>query len=48
MSNTAIDNGSVRVVGLVGSLRPGSYTRLGVQLALQGAAELGHILTGSQ
>ncbi|MFZ2361800.1 MAG: NAD(P)H-dependent oxidoreductase [Anaerolineae bacterium] len=41
MSNTAIDNGSVRVVGLVGSLRPGSYTRLGVQLALQGAAELG-------
>lgn len=31
----------VVVVGLVGSLRPGSYTRLSVQLALEGAAELG-------
>jgi FMN reductase len=41
MSKTAKSNGSVQVVGLVGSLRPGSYTRLSVQLALQGAAELG-------
>lgn len=32
---------TVRVVGLVGSLRPGSYTRLSVNLALEGAAELG-------
>jgi FMN reductase len=31
----------VVVVGLVGSLRPGSYTRLSVQLALEGAVELG-------
>jgi FMN reductase len=40
---TQIDNshGVVRVVGLVGSLRPGSYTRLSIKLALEDAAELG-------
>ena len=32
---------AIRVVGLNGSLRDGSYTRLAVQIALQGAAELG-------
>jgi NAD(P)H-dependent FMN reductase len=41
MSETINNSTTVRVVGLVGSLRPGSYTRLSVQLALQGAAELG-------
>lgn len=29
------------VVGICGSIRPGSYTRLALQLALQGAAEMG-------
>ena len=32
---------AIRVVGLSGSLRDGSYTRLAVQVALRGAAELG-------
>jgi len=32
---------TVRIVGLVGSLRTTSYTRMGVEVALQGAAELG-------
>jgi FMN reductase len=32
---------AIRVVGLSGSLRDGSYTRLAVQIALRGAAELG-------
>ncbi len=32
---------AIRVVGLSGSLRDGSYTRLAVQNALRGAAELG-------
>jgi NAD(P)H-dependent FMN reductase len=32
---------TIRVVGLSGSLRDGSYTRLAVQVALRGAAELG-------
>ncbi len=41
MNQTTNTDAAVRVVGLVGSLRPGSYTRLGVQLALDGAAELG-------
>jgi NAD(P)H-dependent FMN reductase len=31
---------SIRVVGLCGSLRPGSYTRLALRIALRGAAEL--------
>lgn len=41
MNNLIKTNDSVQVVGLVGSLRPGSYTRLAVQLALSGASELG-------
>ena len=32
---------AIRVVGLSGSLREGSYTRLAVQIALRGAAALG-------
>jgi FMN reductase len=32
---------SVRIAGICGSLRPGSYTRLAVQVALRGAAALG-------
>ncbi len=32
---------SLRIVGICGSLRPGSYTRRAVQVALSGAAELG-------
>jgi FMN reductase len=32
---------AIRVVGLSGSLREGSYTRLAVQIALRGAADLG-------
>ena len=32
---------AIRVVGISGSLRAGSYTRLAVQIALRGAAELG-------
>jgi len=31
----------VRVVAICGSLRPGSYTRLALQVALQGARETG-------
>lgn len=31
----------MRIVGICGSLRPGSYTHLAVQVALEGAAELG-------
>ena len=31
----------LRVVGIVGSLRPGSYTRQAVKIALQGASEKG-------
>ena len=38
MSNT---RESIRVVGLSGSLRPRSFTRLAVQEALKGAAEMG-------
>jgi NAD(P)H-dependent FMN reductase len=30
-----------KIVGLPGSLRPGSYTRMAVQIALEGAAEAG-------
>ncbi len=41
MNQTRNTSGTVRVIGLVGSLRPGSYTRMTVQLALQGASELG-------
>ncbi len=41
MNNSNNTNGVVRVAGLVGSLRPGSFTRLSVMLALEGAAELG-------
>lgn len=41
MNQSDNSDGVVRVVGLVGSLRPGSYTRLSVRLALEGAAELG-------
>lgn len=41
MNNSNSTNGAVQIAGIVGSLRPGSYTRLSVQLALQGAAELG-------
>ncbi len=32
---------AIRVVGIVGSLRSGSYTRLAVKMALAGAAKLG-------
>ena len=32
---------SVRIVGICGSLRQGSYTRLALEVALRGAAELG-------
>jgi NAD(P)H-dependent FMN reductase len=32
---------SIQVVGVCGSLRPGSYTRLALRTALRGAAELG-------
>jgi FMN reductase len=32
---------AVSVVGICGSLRPGSYTRLALEIALQGARELG-------
>lgn len=35
------DNNQIRVVGICGSLRNGSYTRKIVKLALEGAAELG-------
>lgn len=41
MSDGNDTDGIVRIAGLVGSLRAGSYTRLVVQLALEGAAELG-------
>ena len=33
--------GTIRVAAICGSLRPGSYTRQALQVALQGAAELG-------
>lgn len=39
--NYSDNSDGVVVAGLVGSLRPGSYTRLSVKLALEGAAELG-------
>lgn len=39
--NEQISRTSVRVVGLVGSLRTVSYTRMAVKLALAGAAKLG-------
>ncbi len=39
--NSYDNSNDVVVVGLVGSLRPGSYTRLSVKLALEGAAERG-------
>jgi NAD(P)H-dependent FMN reductase len=32
---------SVRIAAICGSLRPGSYTRLALEIALQGAAEIG-------
>ena len=32
---------TVRIAAICGSLRPGSYTRLALQIALQGAAEVG-------
>jgi FMN reductase len=32
---------SVRIAAICGSLRPGSYTRLALEIALQGAAEVG-------
>ena len=32
---------SLRIIGIVGSLRQGSYTRLAVKIALQGAEEMG-------
>ena len=41
MTENLSNNPPVRIVGLVGSLRAVSYTRFSVQLALQGAAELG-------
>lgn len=34
-------NRTIRIAALNGSLRPGSYTRLALETALQGAAELG-------
>ena len=34
-------NGNVSVVGICGSIRPASYTRQAVKLALQGADETG-------
>jgi len=39
--NSGQRGGSVRIAGICGSLRPGSYTRLAVQIALQGAAGVG-------
>lgn len=36
------DNGdNILVVGISGSLRPGSYTRMAIEIALQGAKEVG-------
>jgi len=41
MMETDKSGNGVHVVGLCGSIRPGSYTRLALDLALQGAAETG-------
>jgi FMN reductase len=38
--NSQAENG-ILVVGVCGSLRPGSYTRMAMQIALQGAQEVG-------
>ena len=40
MSTTDKEHQSCKIVGISGSLRPGSYTTLAVRLALQGAKEL--------
>ena len=41
MNQTGQDGNRVFVVGICGSIRNGSYTRLAVQIALQGAQEVG-------
>ena len=41
MQSIEYDGPVIRVVGINGSLRDGSYTRLAVRLALQGAEEVG-------
>ena len=41
MSQTDQTENRVFVVGICGSLRRGSYTRMAVQIALQGAEEAG-------
>ena len=41
MNQTDQDGNRVFVVGICGSIRSGSYTRLAVQIALQGAQEVG-------
>lgn len=43
MSNTDNLDHPIKIVGIVGSLRPTSYTREVVKLALEGAAELGAV-----
>jgi FMN reductase len=40
MSETAKDSYPCKIVGISGSLRPGSYTTLAVSLALTGAEEM--------
>lgn len=41
MSDMEKDAAAVTIAGICGSLRQGSYTRLAVEIALRGAAELG-------
>lgn len=45
MASSDQSNGSVRVVGLCGSLRPGGHTHKVVSLALEGAREIGAEVT---
>jgi FMN reductase len=41
ISHEAAEHGQCGIVGICGSLRQGSYTRMALQIALDGAAEMG-------
>lgn len=41
MNQTEMDGNRILVAGICGSIRPGSYTRMAVRIALRGAEEAG-------
>lgn len=41
MNQNSVEENGILVVGICGSLRPGSYTRMAVKIALEGAQETG-------